>query len=572
MTITDFDSIFLHIGGFGRYQMLLFAANCLMCSILAFVYFGQFFMTLTPPHWCRPPAEVMQLNLTPAEVKRLTVPVDPRGGDFLRCARYQVDFRQVVESNDSWPNTSWPTTSCTNGWQYDYSLYYPTITSQLDWVCDQDWKPTLAQSLFFVGSLVGSPVLGWAADSWGRLPVIVLTNVVGGVAGICSAFCSSFASFTVFRFIVGMTYDTHYNAVYILLLEYVSTEYRSIMGNVPILTFLTGAMCAMPWVAWGLADWSLFAVSMHTPQLFCLFFYWMLPESARWLLGQGRVEDTVRIIRRAAKVNGRTLSPRVLQDLQDFGERRMEENTENVTVLDLIKTPILRRRFLVLCLMWVTVGIAYDAHMRNTANIGPNVFFTFTLAGFVELPADLLTMLFMEKLGRRHTLVWTVVVGGLSCLAVAATPVGEDAAIMVLAMVGRFMITMAMNVGMQYQVEVLPTVARGQGMAFIHTVGFLAAFVSPYIVYLSKFGHLVPYTILGVVTIVGGFVCVLLPETLDQKLPDSLHDGETFFSDQAYCYNPCASYPHHVPAGEKESPPDEPMPDTPLQGYADSHI
>ncbi|XP_042882821.1 solute carrier family 22 member 21-like [Penaeus japonicus] len=572
MTITDFDSIFLHIGGFGRYQMLLFGANCLMCSILAFVYFGQFFMTLTPPHWCRPPAEVTQLNLTPAEVKRLTIPVDSGGGDFQRCARYQVDFRQVVESNDSWPNTSWPTTSCTNGWQYDYSLYYPTITSQLDWVCDEDWKATLSQSLFFVGSLVGSPVLGWAADAWGRLPVIVLTNVVGGVAGICSAFCSSFVSFTIFRFIVGMTYDTHYNAVYILLLEYVSTEYRSIMGNVPILTFLTGAMCAMPWVAWGLADWSLFAVAMHTPQLFCLFFYWMLPESARWLLGQGRVEDTVRIIRRAAKVNGRTLSPRVLQDLQDFGERRQEENVDSVTVLDLVKTPVLRRRFFVLCLMWVTVGIAYDAHMRNTANIGPNVFFTFTLAGFVELPADLLTMLFMEKLGRRHTLVWTVVVGGFSCLAVAATPVGEDAVIMVLAMVGRFMITMAMNVGMQYQVEVLPTVARAQGMAFIHTVGFLAAFVSPYIVYLSKFGHLVPYTILGAVTIGGGAVCVLLPETLDQNLPDSLHDGETFFGDQTFCYNPCANYPQRVPPLDKELPLEEAMADTPLQGYADSHI
>lgn len=62
---------------------------------------------------------------------------------------------------------------------------------------------------------------------------------------------------------------------------------------------------------------------------------------------------------------------------------------------------------------------------------------------------------------------------------------------MVLAMVGRFMITMAMNVGMQYQVEVLPTVARGQGMAFIHTVGFLAAFVSPYIVYLVRYKYVI---------------------------------------------------------------------------------
>ncbi|XP_069975149.1 solute carrier family 22 member 21-like isoform X1 [Penaeus vannamei] len=522
MVIQDFDSVFVHIGGFGRYQMLLFSVNCFMCALVSFVYFGQFFMTLTPPHWCAPPPDLAGLNLTSDQVKSLTIPRDPHTGKYLECVRYQVDFKEVIENQTSWPDPSWPTISCSHGWAYDFSLFYPTITSQLDWVCAEDWKPTLAQSLFFVGSLVGSPVLGWAADAWGRLPVIVATNVVGGLAGVASAFCASFASFTVFRFVVGITFDSHYNAVYILIMEYVSSEYRSIMGNVPILIFLTASMCAMPWLAWASADWAVFAVVIHAPQVLCVAFYWLLPESARWLLGQGRVKDTLRILKTAARINGKSLSPATLQELQDFGLRKAEEKRPKVNVLDLFKTPVLRRRFLLLCLMSITLSIAYDAHMRNTAHIGPSVFFTFTLAGFVELPADLLTMLLMEKLGRRHTLVGTVVVGGLSCLAVAAVPADAHTAILVLAMVGRFLITMSGNVGLQYKVEVLPTVARAQGMAFIHTTGFVAAFLSPYVVYLSKFGHFLPYTILGVVTIVGGLVCVLLPETLDQKLPDSL--------------------------------------------------
>lgn len=547
--------------------MLLFSVNCFMCALVSFVYFGQFFMTLTPPHWCAPPPDLAGLNLTSDQVKSLTIPRDPHTGKYLECVRYQVDFKEEIENQTSWPDPSWPTISCSHGWVYDFSLFYPTITSQLDWVCAEDWKPTLAQSLFFVGSLVGSPVLGWAADAWGRLPVIVATNVVGGLAGVASAFCASFASFTAFRFVVGITFDSHYNAVYILIMEYVSSEYRSIMGNVPILIFLTASMCAMPWLAWAAADWALFAVGIHAPQVLCVAFYWLLPESARWLLGQGRVKDTLRILKTAARINGKTLSPATLQELQDFGLRKAEEKRPKVNVLDLFKTPVLRRRFLLLCLMSITLSIAYDAHMRNTAHIGPSVFFTFTLAGFVELPADLLTMLLMEKLGRRHTLVGTVVVGGLSCLAVAAVPADAHTAILVLAMVGRFLITMSGNVGLQYKVEVLPTVARAQGMAFIHTIGFVAAFLSPYVVYLSKFGHFLPYTILGVVTIVGGLVCVLLPETLDQKLPDSLEDGEAFFAGQGCCYNPCARYRTQVSTSDDQTARSDDPAEMPLRVY-----
>ncbi|XP_042868886.1 organic cation transporter protein-like [Penaeus japonicus] len=520
---------------------ILFWVICLMNVFLVIVYFGQFFMTLTPPHWCAPPSDLASLNLTSEQVKRLTIPKDAHTGKYLECVRYQVDFKQVVESNASWPDPSWPTTGCSHGWNYDFSLYYPTITSELDWVCAEDWKPTLAQSLFFVGSLVGSPVLGWAADAWGRLPIIVATNVVGGLAGVASAFCSSFVSFAVFRFIVGMIYDTHFMVAYILLLEYVSSKYRTIMANVPIMIFLTAAMCAMPWIAMALGHWTFFTIAIYVPLLTCIVFIWIVPESARWLLSQGRVEEAVAILKRAGRINRRPLSDEVVEEFKAYGWKQTEEKEDRkITVTDLLKTPVLRRRFLVLCLMWMVIILAYDAHMRNTEHIGANVFTTFTLAGAVELPADFLTMVAVEKLGRRHTTVWTLVAGGVMCLAIAAVPPDNTSMVLVLAIVGRFLVTMSINVGQQYPVEVLPTVARGSGSGAIHTLGYVAAFISPYVVYLSKYGHFLPYTILGVVTIVGGLVSLLLPETLDQKLPDTLEDGETFFGDQGCCYNPCA--------------------------------
>ncbi|XP_066947436.1 organic cation transporter protein-like [Macrobrachium rosenbergii] len=541
MTITDFEDIFEYIGGFGKFQYSLFAANCLINIFLATVYYGQMFMTLTPPHWCRPPPEVSSLNLTEEEVKLLTLPWSDHSSDYESCVIYNVDFVEIVTSNESWPDPTWPSTSCTHGWSYNYSLYYPTITSELNWVCDEDWRPVMAQSLFFVGSMIGCSTFGWAADRWGRLPMVVVANVLSAVAGMASAFSNTFVIFVILRFIVGLTYEQHYCIAYVLLLEYVGKKYRTFMANVPILLFLTLSTCSLPWIACGIGDWFFFTFVINAPLLLSVLFIWMVPESARWLISRGRVDDTIKIIEKAAACNGKTLSQNVIQDFRAYGEKQAAiAETEGVpSVLDLLKTPVLRKRFLILTLMWIVVTLAYDGHLRNAQNIGSNAFVSFTILSFVEFPADIVVVFLIDWMGRRNTTVLALVFCGIAGLSIMLVHEENTNMILGLAMIGCFMVTMAINVGQQYQVEVLPTVARTQGMGAIQTATFGATLASPYIVYLSKYGYYLPYAILGVLTLVGGTACIFLPETINENIPNTLEEGEAAFSNQGFCYNPC---------------------------------
>ncbi|XP_064077366.1 organic cation transporter protein-like [Macrobrachium nipponense] len=541
MAITDFEDIFDHIGGFGRFQYSLFAANCIINIFLAVVYYGQIFMTLTPPHWCRPPLEVLSLNLTEAEVKLLTLPWSNHSSDYESCVIYDVDFVEIVRSNESWPDPSWPTTSCTSGWSYNYSLYYPTITSEMNWVCEEDWRPVMAQSLFFVGSMIGCPTLGWAADRWGRLPIVVLANVMSAIAGMASAFSTTFTMFVILRFIVGLTYEQHYCIAYVLLLEYVGKEYRTFMANVPILLFLTLSTCSLPWIAYGIGNWFYFTIITNAPLLLSFIFICLVPESARWLISRGRVDDTIKIIEKAAAYNGKKLSTNVIQEFRAYGEKQaaIAETEGNPSVLDLLKTPVLRKRFLILCLMWVVMTLAYDGHLRNAQNVGSNAFVSFTILSFVELPADIVVLFLTDWLGRRYATVFSLIFCGIAGLSVMLVHEENTTMILVLALIGCFLVTMAINVGQQYQVEVLPTVARTQGMGAIQTVTFGATLSSPYIVYLSKYGYFLPYMILGIITLVGGAVCIFLPETINENIPNTLEEGETFFTNQGFCYNPC---------------------------------
>jgi hypothetical protein len=51
----DFDDMLPHLGEFGRYQKMLFLLLAPFMFFVAFVYFSQIFITLTPDHWCRVP-------------------------------------------------------------------------------------------------------------------------------------------------------------------------------------------------------------------------------------------------------------------------------------------------------------------------------------------------------------------------------------------------------------------------------------------------------------------------------------------------------------------------------------
>lgn len=64
--------------------------------------------------------------------------------------------------------------------------------------------------------------MGWIADRFGRVPALVGANLVGGAAGVITAFANSFWLFTVCRYFAGFAFDNCFTLMYILgkLLEF----------------------------------------------------------------------------------------------------------------------------------------------------------------------------------------------------------------------------------------------------------------------------------------------------------------------------------------------------------------
>ena len=81
-------------------------------------------------------------------------------------------------------------------------------------------------------------------------------------------------------------------------------------------------------------------------------------------------------------------------------------------------------------------------------------------------------------------------------------------------LLGRFNITAAYFICLQFASEIFPTSIRGRGVALCEMVGGLAILVSPGVVHLKKYSDFLPLTILSACSLVGLFATFFLPETL----------------------------------------------------------
>lgn len=327
-----------------------------------------------------------------------------------------------------------------------------------------------------------------------------------------------------------------------------------------IAIFFTIAACLLPWIALYLKSWQLLAIVTSAPLCLSLLTPWLIPESARWLVSQGKIEKAVKILRKFERINRADIKPEIYTAFTKSCTQLQKEEAANksYSIIDLFKTPRLRKITILFIVIWMAISLAFDGHVRNVGALGLDLFVTFTIAAATEMPADILLTFTLDIVGRRWYAFGSLVLSGIFSLLATMFPIGLYSAI--LAIIGRFWINISYNIGLQYVAEVLPTVVRAQGVTFVHIMGYVASILAPFVVYLSYIHMTLPLIILGVVGIFGGFLCLFLPETLNQvripgfeniqcyltiiffqELPQTLEDGEHFGMNQRFWEIPCFS-------------------------------
>lgn len=517
--------------------MLAPVANIPCC----FTYLSVAFVSATPDHWCRIPE--LEDHFSMDEIKNISIPMETRDGVemYSNCLMYDYNYTQVL--NEGLPhNISVSQVPCKHGWNYDRSVYKSTLVTDMDVVCEDRWLQSLAESSYFIGTIIGSIIFGNLGNIYGRKPTFYVLLVLNIIAGILSAFPPNYVAYIVYRAFIGTTSIVIFQIPFILAMEMVSPQKRSVSGMLIcfMFPFSIAFMCLLAYLA---RDWYILSLITSFPLFIFLGVWYFVPESPRWLMTQNRIDEAEAIVQKMAKVNKKKISPNFLKTLMATKGIPNQENKKvnrKLIVLQMVKYPNIRKKFFIISFGWLVNAIVYVGLLLGATMFSINDYLSVTISGLVELPGVLASWWGMERYGRRTVILVAMVVGGICCVCAGFVPGDYVWTTVILANIGKLGISGSYSVIYCFGSELFPTVLRTLALATASLVGSIGAITAPHILYLGAlYGKALPIIILGVLSVAGGISTLFLPETLNENLPETLEEGEEFGKNAKFCDFPC---------------------------------
>uniref|UniRef100_A0A8C3Q519 Uncharacterized protein n=1 Tax=Geospiza parvula TaxID=87175 RepID=A0A8C3Q519_GEOPR len=500
MVFSSVGEILKAVGDFGRFQKCLVLLSVIPCLSVAFHQFCQLFMVVEVPHHCDTSwIRAVGPNLTQEEQLNLTLPRGP-DGHFEQCSMFSPvdwDLDSILAYGLN------HTEKCSSGWVYP-SEQPPSLLTEFDLVCDRKDLNDIAQAIYMAGLLLGSMIFGPLSDRFGRRPVILISVFLQGLIGLGIAFVPHFYVYMAFRCVLGASVSGITMTFLALATEWIGVSSRPNAVLTSHCCFAIGQMI-LAGLSYGIRNWRLLEIQhvlASSPGR-------VLPESARWLVTKGRIEEAKKLLQKAAAANKR--QPPTRAPGAGTGGPGLRHCPGPGSM-----PPCLAFRFV--------NSIVYYGLSLNVTNFGLDIYLTQLAFGAVEIPARFACIFTLQWFGRRKTQAVLLVLSGLVCLIITAIPEDQPVATTVLATIGKFAASASFSTSYVYAAELFPTVVRQTGVGLCSMSARVAGILAPLIRLLGQHHRAIPMAIFGSAPVLGGLLCILLPETRGTDLGDtSLH-------------------------------------------------
>ena len=408
----------------------------------------------------------------------------------------------------------------------DIGFAMPAIVTQFH-LSDSDVK-FVAIAIGLIGYIVGSLLIGALADRRGRRLAFLTSLLVSGLGSLGTAFATGLISLSIWRFLTGMGVGAALNLASTYVGELSPASQR---GRISVTMFMIGIIgqAITPFVALALVPnfeigWRILFVIGALIGLAGVLFGMRLPESPRWLIQQGRLEQAeTLVISMEARFDPKDLAAAASAGPEDTILASDDEHP--VSTMHELTHGQYGRTVLAMVTMWFlwyigNYGFLGDAATLFSAHgIGIASSILYLAVGAIGYPVGAAIMIVTaDKIERRYlifaaTVVWLV---GLLLIGTLANPA--------IVTIGSFMASLALGSYLQvaytFTAERFPTRLRARGFALAdgggHLGGAVGALLLPTLVTGTTF--FIGFAAIGITGLLAGLIALSGPRTSGRSL------------------------------------------------------
>ncbi|XP_026666972.1 uncharacterized protein LOC108622018, partial [Ceratina calcarata] len=198
-------------------------------------------------------------------------------------------------------NVNGTVTECTE-WEYDRSTFTETIISQWNLVCSRTHYANIQQSILMFGVLLGNVIFGNLADRYGRKMPLMVSVVLQLISGIGCAIVPWFPALLLMKLISALATGGTMVTSYVICMEIVGTKWRAAITVLYQIPFSLGHM-SLAGLGYFFRHWQHLQIAITLPSIILLSYWWIVPESPRWLLAFGKQRAACKVLQKAANIN-----------------------------------------------------------------------------------------------------------------------------------------------------------------------------------------------------------------------------------------------------------------------------
>ncbi|XP_075975244.1 organic cation transporter protein-like [Anticarsia gemmatalis] len=405
--------------------------------------------------------------------------------------------------------------------QYDTSSVVSSVTSEWDLICDKTSLASLAQSILHVGILTGSFLLGYMSDRYGRKTVVLMSLVLEILFVAISAVVPDFWMFLVCRFLIGVMVGGTMLSCYVLFIELCGKSFRPYFIGLQELPFIVSYV-TLPIIAYFVRDWRPLQLITSLPWNVVIVYYWLIPESPRWLITVGKREEAIKVLKYIAKINNRPTEN--IEAIISKVEIANQNQQKTSTYADLFKTPKIRLYTMITAFIWMFCSHTFFGLNQYIGRLQGNIYLNVMLSASFFVPALILVIISTKYCRRKVSAISCFITAGVSLLVFIFVPNELRAVSLTFAIIGFTAAGVSFVQTYLFTSEVFPTVIRNTAIGFASMFARFGGFIAPFVVNIGI--EWVSILIFSGIAFCAAALCLFLPETKDTTLPNTIEQRE----------------------------------------------